>query len=63
MNPCDSQTENYMSYVKKFQLSKKNIELRIEVAEDPQKHIFKVNFRFSVLSCIAIGKIVFFSKS
>ena len=52
-----------MSYVKKFQLSKKNIELRIEVAEDPQKHIFKVNFRFSVLFCIAIGKIVFFSKS
>ena len=33
------------------------------MAEDPQKHIFKVNFRFGVLSCIVIGKIVFFSKS
>ena len=43
---------------------KKNIKLRTEVAEDPPKHIFKVNFRFWVLSCIAIGKIVFFfSKS
>ena len=39
---------------------KKNIKLRIEVAEDPQKHIFKFNFRFWVLSCIAIGKIDFF---
>ena len=35
-----------MSHVKKSQLFKKNIKLRIEVAEDPQKHIFKVNFRF-----------------
>ena len=60
MNPCESQSENYMSYVKKSQLFKKNIKLRIEVAEDPQKHISKVNFRFWVLSCIAIGKIVFF---
>ena len=33
------------------------------MTEDPQKHIFKVNFRFYVLSCIAIGKIVFFSKN
>ena len=41
-----------MSQVKKSQHSKKNIKLRIEVAEDPQKHIFKVNFRFRVLSCI-----------
>ena len=32
------------------------------MAEDPQKHIFKVNFRFWVLSSIAIGKIVFFFK-
>ena len=32
------------------------------MAEDPQKHIFKVNFRFWVLSCIAIGKIVIFFK-
>ena len=35
----------------------------MEVAEDPQKHNFKVNFRFWVLFCIAIGKIVIFSKS
>ena len=35
-----------MSYVKKFQRFKKNIKLRIEVAGDPQKHIFEVNFRF-----------------
>ena len=35
-----------MSYEKKFQLFNKNIKLRIEVAKDPQKHIFKVNFRF-----------------
>ena len=35
-----------MSYVKKSQLFKKNIKLRIEVAEDPQKPIFKFNFRF-----------------
>ena len=35
-----------MSYVKKPQLVKKNFKLRIEVAEDPQKHIFKVTFRF-----------------
>ena len=62
-NPCESQSENYMSYVKKSQLSKKNIKLRIEVAEDPQKHIFEVNYRFWVLSCVAIRKIVFFSKS
>ena len=46
VNPCKSQSEHYMSYVKKFQLFKKNIKLRIEVAKDPQKHIFKVNFRF-----------------
>ena len=45
-NPCESQSKNYMSYVKKSQLLKKSIKLRIEVAEDPQKHIFKVNFRF-----------------
>ena len=32
------------------------------MAEDPQKDIFKVNFRFWVLSCIAIGKILFFFK-
>ena len=63
MNPYESQSENYMSYVKKSQLLKKYIKLRIEVAEDPQKHIFKVNFRFRVFSCIAIGKIVVFSKS
>ena len=47
---------------KKSQVFKKNIKLRIEVAEDPQKYIFEVNFRFWVLSCIAIGKIVFFFK-
>ena len=35
-----------MSYVKKSPSQKKNIKLRIEVAEDPQKHIFKVHFRF-----------------
>ena len=34
-----------MSYVKHSQLFKKNIKLRIEVAEDPQ-NIFEVNFRF-----------------
>ena len=34
------------SHVKKSQLFKKNIKLRIEVAEDPEKKIFKVNFRF-----------------
>ena len=45
---------------KSLSFSKKNIKLRIEAAEDPQKHIFKVNFRFRVLSCIAIGKKVFF---
>ena len=39
------------------------MKFRIEVAEDPQKHIFKVNFRFWILSCIAIGKIVFFQKA
>ena len=38
--------ENYMTYVKKSQLFKKYIKLSIEVAENPQKHIFKVNFRF-----------------
>ena len=32
-------------------------------SSETQKHIFKVNFQFWVLSCIAIGKIVFFSKS
>ena len=63
VKPYESQSENYMSYIKKSQLFKKNIKLRIEVAGDPQKHIFRVNFRFWVLSCIAIGKIVFFSKS
>ena len=46
MNPCEAEFENYISYVKKSQLLKKNIKLRIEVAEEPQKHIFKVNFRF-----------------
>ena len=46
VNPCEFRSENYMFYVKKSQLFKKNIKLRIEVAEDPQKHIFKVNFRF-----------------
>ena len=35
-----------MFYVKKSQLFKKNMKLRIEEAEDLQKHIFKVNFRF-----------------
>ena len=35
-----------MSYVKKSQLFKKNITLKIEVAEDPRQHIFKVNFQF-----------------
>ena len=46
MNPCESQSKNYMSYVKKSQLFKKYIKLRIDVAEDPQKHIFEVNFRY-----------------
>ena len=46
MNPCESQTENDMSHVKKSQLFKKYMKLRIEVAEDPQKHIFNINFRF-----------------
>ena len=46
MNPCESQSENYMFYVKKVSALKKYIKLRIEVAKDPQKHIFKVNFRF-----------------
>ena len=46
VNPCEFQSENYMSYVKKSQLFKKNIKLRIEVGEDPQKHIYKVDFRF-----------------
>ena len=63
MKPCESQSENYMFYVKKSQLFKKNIKLRIEVAEDPQKLIFKVDFRFLVLYCIAIAKIVFFQKA
>ena len=31
-----------MSYVKKSQLFKKNIKLRIKVAEDSQRHIFKL---------------------
>ena len=35
-----------MSYIKKSVFQKKNIKLRIEVAEDPQKNIFEVNFRF-----------------
>ena len=48
------------SLCKKVSPLKKNIKLRIEVAEDPQKHIFKVYFRFWVLFCIAIGRIVFF---
>ena len=51
-----------MSYVKKSQLLTKNIKLRIEVAKDLQKHIFEVDFWFWVLSCIAIGKMVFFFK-
>ena len=33
------------------------------MAEDPQEHMFKVNFQFWVLSCIAIGKTVFFQKA
>ena len=40
------QSENYMSYVKKSQLFKKYIKLRIEVAEDLQKHILKSIFDF-----------------
>ena len=51
-----------MSYIRKSQLLKKYIKLRIEVAEDPQKHIIEVNFQLRVFSCIAIGKIVFFFK-
>ena len=35
-----------MSYVKKAQLFKDNIKLRIEIAEDPQKHIFEVDFKY-----------------
>ena len=47
MIPCESQSENYMFYVKKVSaFQKKNIKLRIEVAEDPQKHIFKSIFDF-----------------
>ena len=46
VNPCESESENYMFHVKKSQLFKKNIKLRIEVAEDPQKYILEVNCRF-----------------
>ena len=58
VNPCESQSEIYISYVKSLSFSK-IIKFWIEVAEDPQKHIFKVNFRL----CVAIGKIVFFQKA
>ena len=40
MNSCEPQSKNYMFYVKKSQLFKKNIKLRIEVAEDPENTHF-----------------------
>ena len=63
VNPCESQSENYMSYVKKSQLFKKNIKLRIEAAEDPQKHIFKSIFDFENFFALRSEKKYFFQKA